>query len=191
MINYTWERKVLISIAVGLVTFLVASCGENAVSRSEEPAISKPTAQEVQVPLRDTLFLTVPDMKRVENLPVYTDDMEESLKQSAYHEVRSDWPWEHPEKDTNTYIAGHRLGYPNTDSWMVFADLNTLEDGDPITVKDSEGQVYQYEVFEKRVVAPDAIEVLEPIKGKDIVTLQTCTLPAYKDRLIVRGELVE
>jgi hypothetical protein len=28
------------------------------------------------------------------------------------------------------------------------------------------------------------------MKGKNIVTLQTCTLPDYKDRLIVRAQLV-
>jgi sortase A len=29
------------------------------------------------------------------------------------------------------------------------------------------------------------------VQGKNIVSLQTCTLPDYSHRLIVRGELVE
>jgi sortase A len=31
--------------------------------------------------------------------------------------------------------------------------------------------------------------VLAPVDGKNIVTLQTCTLPDYTSRLLVRGEL--
>ena len=40
------------------------------------------------------------------------------------------------------------------------------------------------------VVGPDEVSVKRPIKGKSIVTLQTCTLPNYKDRLIVQAKLV-
>jgi sortase A len=32
---------------------------------------------------------------------------------------------------------------------------------------------------------------MEPQDGKSIVSLQTCTLPDYEQRLIVQGELVE
>jgi sortase A len=32
---------------------------------------------------------------------------------------------------------------------------------------------------------------MNPVKGKSLITLQTCTLPDYKERLIVQGELVE
>ena len=41
------------------------------------------------------------------------------------------------------------------------------------------------------VVDPDNVEVLESTEGKSLVSLQTCTLPDYKQRLIVQGELVE
>ncbi|MBA3614837.1 MAG: sortase [Rubrobacteraceae bacterium] len=46
-----------------------------------------------------------------------------------------------------------------------------------------------YEVFEKRVISPDTVSILRPTKGKNIVSLQTCTLPDYSHRLIVQGEL--
>ena len=39
------------------------------------------------------------------------------------------------------------------------------------------------------VVGPEDVSVKEPIEGKNIVTLQTCTLPDYKQRLIVQAEL--
>ncbi|HZF59483.1 MAG TPA: sortase, partial [Rubrobacter sp.] len=55
---------------------------------------------------------------------------------------------------------------------------------------DSEGQRYVYRVFERFVVGPDDGSVKEPVPGKNIVSLQTCTLPDYAERLIVRAELV-
>ena len=57
-------------------------------------------------------------------------------------------------------------------------------------LEDAQGRKYVYEVFAKRVVGPRDVSVKEPIEGKNIVTLQTCTLPDYKQRLIVQAELV-
>jgi sortase A len=48
--------------------------------------------------------------------------------------------------------------------------------------------VYTYEVFRKNYVGPTDLSVTEPVPGKDIVTLQTCTLPDYSQRLIVQAE---
>ena len=39
------------------------------------------------------------------------------------------------------------------------------------------------------VVPPTDLSVLRPIKGKNIASLQTCTLPDYSDRVIYQGEL--
>ena len=39
------------------------------------------------------------------------------------------------------------------------------------------------------VVEPTDLSVLEPVAGKDIVSLQSCTLPDYSDRVIVQAEL--
>jgi sortase A len=40
------------------------------------------------------------------------------------------------------------------------------------------------------VLGPDDASATKPVAGKNVVSLQTCTLPNYKDRLIVRAELV-
>jgi sortase A len=40
------------------------------------------------------------------------------------------------------------------------------------------------------VVGPGDVSVMNPVSGKSIVSLQTCTLPDYSDRLIVRGDLL-
>src|SRR5215204_6512918 len=84
-----------------------------------------------------------------------------------------------------------RLTYPGTKSNLVFWDLNKLQKGDEILLTDSEGTRYTYKVFEKQIISPSEVGILRPVKGKNIVSLQTCTLPDYSHRLIVRGELVE
>ena len=45
-------------------------------------------------------------------------------------------------------------------------------------------------VFDREVVGPNDTSVKKPIEGKSILTLQTCTLPDYKDRLIVRAQSI-
>ena len=63
--------------------------------------------------------------------------------------------------------------------------------GDEILLEDEAGNKYEYRVVEQKVVDPDNVEVMEPEDGKSLVSLQTCTLPDYKQRLIVQGELVD
>jgi sortase A len=87
------------------------------------------------------------------------------------------------------YIAGHRIGFPGTDSNLAFYDLEDLKKGDKVYLKDADGRRYTYQVFKKLIVEPTDLSVLKPIKGKNIVSLQTCTLPDYTKRVIYRAEL--
>jgi sortase A len=140
-------------------------------------------------PQSERLSLTIPTMKRVRDLPVYDGAASDKgkLAAGALHLKDTDFPWE---EEANVYIAGHRLGYPRTKSWLVFWNLDKLSRGDRVRLEDTKGRKYIYEVFDKRVVGPRDISVKKPIDGKNIVTLQTCTLPDYKQRLIVQAELV-
>ena len=143
----------------------------------------------VEAPSDDMMKLTVPQMKRIKNAEIPTGlGTDETLfhDYAAVHLKATGYPWE---KEANVYIAGHRLGYENTDSWLAFWDLNKLEEGDEFYITDSEGRKYTYEVFRKFVAGPKNVGVLAPVDGKNIVTLQTCTLPDYVNRLLVRGEL--
>jgi sortase A len=97
------------------------------------------------------------------------------------------FPWQ---KGANTYIAGHRLGYKGTGSYLVFYYLDQLTDGAKILLEDEAGTTYRYRVTKQRVVDPNNVEVMESQEGKSVVSLQTCTLPDYKQRLIIEGELV-
>ncbi len=143
----------------------------------------------VEPPEDKTLKLTIPKMDQIKNDEIPTGlgtDDQLFHDYAAVHLKRSGYPWQ---KVANVYIAGHRLGFPGTASHLAFYDLNELEDGDQFTITDAKGRVYTYEVFNKFLAGPKNLAVINPVEGKNIVSLQTCTLPDYTTRLIVRGEL--
>jgi sortase A len=139
-------------------------------------------------PDNSTLKLTVPEMQRVRNVPVYDGPAndEAALHDGLLHLKGTGFPWQ---TGANVYIAGHRLGFPGTKSYLVFWDLDKLENGDEVILTDANGTRYTYEVFKKFVVNPGDMHVTQPVAGRNVVTLQTCTLPDYSQRLIVQAEL--
>jgi sortase A len=139
-------------------------------------------------PGKSTMSLTIPAMRRVQEVPVYDGFAgdKEALHDGALHLSGTGFPWQ---RGTNVYVAGHRLGFPGTKSYLVFWDLNRLESGDEVILTDANGTRYTYEVFKKFIVDPSAFQVTQPLAGRSTVTLQTCTLPDYKQRLIVQAEL--
>jgi sortase A len=138
-----------------------------------------------------TMTLTVPEMSRVDEVPVYDaarQGVEGALHDGTVHIRGTGFPWQ---RGANVYIAGHRLGFPGTRSYLVFWDLNKLENGDEVILTDANGTRYTYEVFKELIVNPYAYRVTRPVAGRSIVTLQTCTLPDYSQRLIVQAELTD
>lgn len=134
-----------------------------------------------------TLYLTVPKLG-INGIPAFDSFTEEKLRESVIHVPATGFPWQ---EGANTYIAGHRIGYKGTGSYLVFYDLEQLAAGDEIILTDAAGGEYYYRVTDQQVVGPDNVEVMEPVPGESIVTLQTCTLPDYTERIIVQGELVD
>jgi sortase A len=169
----------LILFSAGFMFVDIRSVGEAAAPKSERLKLTK----------GERLQLTIPKMKRVRNIPVYDGAAGDKGKLAAgtLHLKDTGFPWE---AEANVYIAGHRLGYPRTKSFLVFWNLDKLRRGDRVVLKDAEGGRYVYEVFDKLVVGPNDVSVKEPMEGKNIVTLQTCTLPNYKQRLLVQARLV-
>ncbi|MBA2441485.1 MAG: class E sortase [Rubrobacter sp.] len=130
-------------------------------------------------------------MDRVEDdeIPVAAYNDEQRLRDyTAIHLEGTGFPWQ---EEANVYVAGHRLGYPNTDSFLAFYDIDELEDGDEVIVTDANGTEYVYEVFREIVVGPADVHVVEPMEGRNIISLQACTLPDYSKRIIVQAELKE
>jgi len=172
--------------------FLVGarSGGEAAPTRPvgtvEDGLAGAPRAPLVQ---RSTeMTLTVPKMARVDGVPVYTAPAsdEGTLDRGAMHLAGTGFPWQ---AGANVYIAGHRLGYKGTGSYLQFYDLDKLGEGDEIVLTDAGGTRYTYTVFRRQVVDPSEVSVTWPVPGRSIVSLQTCTLPDYSQRLVVQGEL--
>ena len=201
------RAKTFLSWAVSLILFgagvaLIASfffasgMGSTATNTSNPGRFNVPeldaTRQGVSAegPEDKTLRLTIPELARIKNdtVPYAEGNNKRALKENAAIHLRGTGsPWE---EEANVYIAGHRLGYPRTDSFLAFWDLNVLEQDDRVYVTDANGTRYTYEVFKEFVVGPTDLSVTDPVEGKNIVTLQTCTLPDYSQRLVVQAELV-
>jgi len=123
------------------------------------------------------------------DVPVINSNNQADLDNGVIHFPQSPMPWEARDQK-NVYLAGHRLGFPNTGSRLVFYNLDKLKEGDPIVLQDSLGEPYEYRVSEVFVVEPDADWVVDPVRDRDMVTLQTCTFPDLLNRLIVRADRV-
>jgi sortase A len=157
---------------------------EQGIGERVGKALDRATAPE------DTsLTLTVPRMERVDAVPVYTAPAsdEATLDRGALHVEGTGFPWQ---EGANVYIAGHRLGYKGTGSYLLFHDLDELANGDEVILTDADGKEYTYRVFRSFKVDPSANEVTRPVAGRSVVSLQTCTLPDYKQRLVVQAERV-
>ncbi len=187
----------MIATGVALVGFFFLGGSGGATNGEEPAAFNVPEIENTQEtadaggPEDKTLKLTVPKMARVENatIPDTAGDDEEALKNNAaIHLKGTGFPWQ---EEANVYLAGHRLGYPNEPSFLAFWDLDALENGDEVFVEDADGKKYTYRVFKEFVVDPTDLYVTEPVPGKNVLTLQTCTLPDYSQRLIVQAELVD
>ena len=97
-------------------------------------------------------------------------------------------PWY---EGSNTFIAGHRLGFLRTKLPYVFYELDEMRPGDEIFVEDPSGREYVYEVYDYMTVRPEDYWVTYPVDGKTIISLQTCDpIPSFENRLVVRAELM-
>ena len=134
------------------------------------------------------MTLTV-DALGLYDVPVINTNSQEGLDNGVIHFPQTPMPWEE-RAQKNVYLAGHRLGFPGTGSRLVFYNLDKLSNGDSIVLKDSLGAPYEYRVSESFVVDPDAEWAVQPVRGRDMVTLQTCTFPDLVNRLIVRADRV-
>ena len=164
---------------------------EKSVDRARSGAGREERQAEVpRGPKNRTLKVSIPKMSRLSGVTIpYSDGGNEAAfkKYAGVHLKGTGSPWD---REANVYIAGHRLGYPGTDSFLAFWDLNELSEGDRIFLKDAAGKRYVYKVFREFVVEPTQVSVTRPLEGRNIVTLQTCTLPDYSRRLIVQAEKV-
>jgi sortase A len=187
---------VMIAAGAALIAsfFLAGSLNTSATNSSDPggfnvPRLDTDDGAGTTGPKDKTLKLTVPKMAQLSEDKVPTvpgTDMQTLGDHAAIHLAGTGFPWD---EEANVYMAGHRLGYPRTDSFLAFFDLNKLETGDKIYVTDANGTRYTYEVFKEFTVSPTDLSVTDAVPGKNVLTLQTCTLPDYSHRLIIQAEL--
>ena len=190
----------LVMIAAGtalLASFFLAGSLNSTSTNSSDPGgfnvprLDSDDGAATIGPKDKTLKLTIPEMNQIKDDTVPTvsgTDMQALGDHAAIHLAGTGFPWD---DEANVYMAGHRLGYPRTDSFLAFFDLNKLEQGDEIYVTDANGTKYTYKVFKEFSVSPTDLSVTDTVPGKNVLTLQTCTLPDYSQRLIIQAELID
>jgi len=114
--------------------------------------------------------------------PVREGTERDVLSDSLGHESGTAFAGE----EGNCVIAGHR----NYNFGKYFNRLDEVEIDDLIYL-DSATETYTYVVTDIQVVDPTDVEILEPIEGKETLTLYTCT-PIYiaTKRLVIIAERV-
>ena len=118
-------------------------------------------------------------------LPVYHGTSDGVLQVAAGHLEGSSLPV--GGAGTHAVISAHR-GLPSA---KLFTNLDELEVGDTFTITVLD-RVLTYEVDQISVVLPTETDLLQPVEGKDYVTLMTCTPYGINThRLLVRGKRIE
>ncbi len=116
------------------------------------------------------------------DLPIYHGTEEEVLINGVGHLEGTALPV--GGEGTRCVLTGHR-GLPNS---KLFTRLDELKKGDLFFLKIC-NKTLAYEIGEIKVIAPEEVEVLEPLKGRDQVSLVTCTPYGLNThRMIVTGE---
>ena len=159
---------------------------------------SRPTQQEIkaangsrhyELPAGAIMSLTIPSIG-IYGAPVFDSTSELALAKGVAHLPDTSLPWS-PTPQRNVYLAGHRMGFQGTWSRMLFYNLDKLGKGDKVVLRDRQGRTYAYLVSETFLIDPTDRWVTGQVRGRDILTLQTCTpIPTFEKRLIVRAERV-
>ena len=145
-----------------------SSASASASTSASASSSTSPSTSAV-APANTTMYLSVPAMD-ISDIPVVEGTTEASLSQGAGHMPGTGYPWV---PGSNTYIAGHRIGYPGTPSDHVFWNLPNLVVGDQVYLTDTNGTTYTYAVSEILEVPINDLSVTAPTGG-DTVSLQTC-----------------
>ena len=160
--------------------------GENSPSLNppeEAPAQISSGGKNVSSDIR----LTVPRLG-LEDVAVPTGSRQAELDRQGLLRLRgSGLPWK---SGSNTFVAGHALGFPYTEVPYAFYKLKKMKPGDEILVEDGDGHTYTFVVYDIMTVEPGDFWVTYPVEGKTVISLQSCTpIPSFEHRLVVRGEL--
>ena len=115
-------------------------------------------------------------------LPIYHGSGKEMLTKGAVHLAGTAFPI--GGASTHSVISAH-TAYPGK---VFFDKLTEVQIGDEFYVSVL-GDILYYKVTDIKVVLPDETEYLKPERGKDLITLVTCTpYSVNTHRLLVTGK---
>jgi sortase A len=159
---------------------------------------SSPSREEIDLTERPRRFAPDPGAEMtlsvramgLYDVPVANSNRLEELDRGLVRMPETSLPWD-ASAQRNVFVAGHYLGLPETQSRMVFYSLDKLKSGDEMVLKDNLGQTYKYRVSEKFAAGPEDSWVMGEVRGRDMLTLQTCIPPDFGKRLVVRADRVQ
>ncbi|HFU4496639.1 TPA: class C sortase [Streptococcus suis] len=118
-------------------------------------------------------------------LPIFDQTTEAFLAKGASYLEGTSFPI--GGESTHSVISGHR----GLTEAKLFTDLPDLEKGDRFYIELGEAEIHAYQVDDIKVVEPTDVSSLQIEKGKDYITLVTCTpYMINSHRLLVRGHRV-
>jgi sortase A len=171
---------------------------EQPLPAAEETAWPEPTQGELERANQERHYELLPgaimgltiEALGIYDAPVFNSDGRWALANGVAHNPQTSLPWS-PSAQRNVYLAGHLMGYRGTWSRMIFYNLDKLKRGDEVVLRDRAGRSYRYRVSEVFITDPRDLWVMGQVRGRDMVTLQTCTpYPTFEKRLIVRADRV-
>ena len=171
---------------------------EQALPGAEQRGWQKPTQGELERAKGERHYELLPgaimgltiEAIAIYDAPVFDSKSQWALANGIAHNPQTSLPWSQSAQ-RNVYLAGHRMGYRGTWSRMIFYNLDKLKRGDEVVLKDRAGNPYRYRVSEVLITDPTDVWVMGQVRGRDMLTLQTCTpYPTFEKRLIVRADRV-
>ena len=146
-------------------------------TKPQEPEPYKPYRTSTNEEVDGILSIPAIDLE----LPILTNVTKKGLNKTCARVTNTD-----PPGSKNYCLMGHTMkkyGY-------VFNRLNELKNGDTIIVK-ARNYTYTYQVTEVFVTQGLDMQILENIKGRQVITMFCCEYSMENARLVVRGDIVK
>lgn len=141
--------------------------------------------EQTKVIYEDHIIGVISIPKIAVRLPIFDQTTEAFLAKGAAYLEGTSFPI--GGESTHSVISGHR----GLTEAKLFTDLPDLEKGDRFYIELGEAEIHAYQVDDIKVVEPTDVSSLQIEKGKDYITLVTCTpYMINSHRLLVRGHRV-
>lgn len=141
--------------------------------------------EQTKVIYEDHIIGVISIPKIAVRLPIFDQTTEAFLAKGASYLEGTSFPI--GGESTHSVLSGHR----GLTEAKLFTDLPDLVKGDHFYIELGEAEIHAYQVDDIKVVEPTDVSSLQIEKGKDYITLVTCTpYMINSHRLLVRGHRV-